>query len=253
MKYYSDLLKMGCFSRDDVCKLVGNYETASSLIKTYLQRGYIRVVKRNLFVVINLADNEPVLSKFQIGSKLTETAYISHHSAFEYYGRANQVAYKVTVSSNTRFAPFYFHGNTYARLPSHISEGIVSTLDNVRITDPERTLLDSIYDFEDDMGLEELLRCLSLVPSANENRLLAYLPLYNRQFLYQKTGYVLQHFKEELRLSDSFFTECASHIGNSIRYLSTKKEGKYNKVWQLIVPENLMAIISKGAFEDADV
>ncbi len=45
-------------------------------------------------------------------------------------------------------------------------------------------------------GLEELLRCLSLVPLVNEDRLLAYLPLYNRQFLYQKTGYVLQHFKE---------------------------------------------------------
>ncbi|MEG0107282.1 MAG: hypothetical protein RR705_00310 [Lachnospiraceae bacterium] len=39
---------------------------------------------------------------------ITESAYISHHTAIEYHGMPDQVFYDVYVSSKTRFHDFEF-------------------------------------------------------------------------------------------------------------------------------------------------
>ncbi|MDR1699956.1 MAG: transcriptional regulator [Lachnoclostridium sp.] len=253
MKYYADLLAMGCFTREDLTKLTGNYNTAGTLLKRYLQKGYLRKVRRNLYVAINLADDEPVVSKFRIAGGITPTSYVSHHAAFDYYGCTNQVSYQIEVSSATPFMSFVFDGNTYICLDSRIADGIVTRPDGIRVTDTERTVLDGINDFEKVMGLEELLRCLALLPSVMEDKLLSYLAVYNKQVLYQKTGYILRHFQREFHLSEAFFSECAAHIGKSTRYLITNENGMYNKEWQLITPENLMSLTTKGAEENAEL
>ena len=253
MKYYSDLLAMGCFTRDELTGLTGNYNTTGTLLNSYLKKGYVRNVKRNLYVAINLADNEPVVNKFRIAGRITATAYVSHHAAFEYYGCANQVSYQVEVSSETPFTSFDFGGNAYTYLGSRIKSGVTERSDGVRVTDMERTVLDGIHDFEKVMGLEELLRCLALVPSLKEEKLLEYLAVYDKQVLYQKTGYILRHFQREFDLSDTFFAECVSHVGKSTRYLTANRDGVYNKEWRLIVPDKLMDLAVKGADEDADI
>ncbi|MGV8147179.1 MAG: hypothetical protein ACLKAK_12080 [Alkaliphilus sp.] len=53
------------------------------------------------------------------------TAYISHHSAFEYYGLANQVFYEVYVSSETKFQKFDFGKVTFKYIASRMKEGVV--------------------------------------------------------------------------------------------------------------------------------
>jgi predicted transcriptional regulator of viral defense system len=253
MKYYERLLEMGCFSRDELCALTGNYDTAGTLLKNYQQKGYVSKVKRNLYVAINLADHQPVVSKFGIAGRITEGSYVSHHAAFEYYGCANQVSYQVEVSSKTRFTSFVFDGIAYTYLGSRINDGIITQPDGVRVTDTERTVLDGINDFEKVMGLEELLRCIELIPSLREEKLLSYLASYGKQVLYQKTGYILRHFRRALNLSEEFFTECAAHIGKSTRYLIANGEGSYNSEWRLVVPADLMKMTDKGVNNNADV
>lgn len=253
MKYYDELLKMGCFTRGELYALVGNYNTAGALLRSYLKKGYIMQVKRNLYVAVNLADRQPVVSKFLIAGKITPTSYVSHHAAFEYYGCANQVSYQVEVSSEVRFSPFSFDGNTYAYIGSRIKDGIVTQPDGVRVTDMERTVLDSIRDIEKVAGLEELLRCIALVPTMREDKLLIYLATYKKQVLYQKTGYILRHFQREFQLSETFFSECAAHIGKSTRYLTENGETSYDGEWRLMVPVDLMKTIDKGVDTDADI
>ena len=252
MKYYERLLEMGCFTRHELCDLTGNFDTAGTLLKNYQKKGYVQQVKRNLYVAINLADQQPVVSKFRIAGRITATACVSHHAAFEYYGCANQVSYQVEVSSETPFAPFNFDGNAYAYIAARIKDGVTER-GGVRVTDIERTILDGINDFEKVMGLEELLRCLGMVTSVNEERLSVYLAAYGRQFLYQKAGYILRHFRRNWNLSEGFFNDCAAHIGKSTRYLSGKADGIYNRDWRLVVPADLAQITNKGAIDDADV
>jgi len=253
MKHYEKLIELGCFSRNDVCNLTNNYNTAGTLLKSYLKKGYVKQVKRNLYVAINLADRQPVVSKFRIAGRITPSAYVSHHAAFEYYGCANQVSYHVEVSSETPFSSFGFDGLYYRHVTSRIQDGIVIRPDRVRITDMERTVLDGIHDFEKVAGLEELLRCIELIPSIREDKLLSYLASYDKQVLYQKTGFILRHYQNIFNLSEAFFSECLAHIGKSTRYLTMKGAVSYNSEWRLVVPEDLHRITNKGVNYDADI
>jgi predicted transcriptional regulator of viral defense system len=222
-------------------------------LKNYQSKGYVLQVKRNLYVAVNLADRQPVASKFRIAGRITPSAYVSHHAAFEYYGYANQVSYQVEVSSETPFAAFSFDGNAYVCFAARIKDGVTTGRDGVRVTDTERTVLDGINDFEKVMGLEELLRCLELVTSVNENKLLTYLASYGKQILYQKTAYILRHFQRGWNLSEDFFGECAARIGKSTRYLTASGDGIYNREWRLVVPADLMKLTTKGGDYNADV
>lgn len=249
MKYYARLIEKGCFTWSDVVDMVGNANSASNLIQSYLEKEYIKRVKRNLYVAINLATGAPVVNRFVIGSNLTKSACISHHTAFEYYGCFNQVFYYVYVTSNTKFNTFEFDGLTYFCKASKIKEGIVKKLDGTRVTDLERTIIDSINDFDTIGGLEELLRSLEMIPYANEEKLLCYLNIYNKQVLFQKAGYILEQFRYSLKITDKFFKACEAGISKSVRYFyrdSTKEKLIYNNKWRLFVPEELMAITSEG-------
>ena len=256
MKYYEQLLKMGCFSWSELCATVGKAKTADSLARSYLKKGYIQSVRRGLYVAIDLAIGESAVSKFRIAGKITPTSYVSHHAAFEYYGCANQVSYQVEVSSDTVFNPFEYAGITYTYLGSRINDGVITQPDGVRITDTERTVLDGINDFEKVMGLEELLRCLELLPLVQGDSLLNYLAVYGKQVLYQKAGYIAEHFRDTWNLSDGFFAACEAHIGKSKRYLyksPTNEKMEYNRRWRLVVPHALMKITNKGMNFDADI
>ena len=255
MKYYEQLLSMGCFTWEELCGVVGNESTAHTLTYRYVKQGYISRVRRGLYVALDLLTKASSVNKFRIASKISQSSYVSHHSAFEYFGLQNQVSYFVNVSSETPFANFDFEGITYSYISSRLSQGVTQQVDGIRVTNIERTILDGINDFGKVMGLEELLRCLSLVPSIDEQRLLEYLSVYDKQVLYQKTGYLLEHLKSELRLSDRFFEICAANIGESKRYLLQNKlpiDTQYNEKWRLVAPKNLMAII-EGGYQDAEI
>ena len=244
MKYYAELAKKKCFTKADLEKITGNTNTAGSILKEYQKKGYIKQIKRNLYATISLETDEIIPTRYKIASTMTNDTHLSHHTAFEYYGCANQVYNTTYVSGKTRFTPFEFDNMQYKYIYPRLTVGIVENADGVRTTDMERTILDSINDFEKIAGLEELLRCLELIPYTNENKLLQYLKLYNKQILYQKTGYILSYFKDTLRLSDQFFKECEQAIGKSVRYLYneiiTENKTVFNNHWQLFVPQDLM-------------
>ena len=249
MKHYKELIARGCFTWEDVCNMVGTPNTASRLIQNYLKKGYIKRVKRNLYVAISVVDGVPVANRFVIASHITQSAYVSHHSAFSYYGYANQVSYDVHVSSSAKFNSFEFEGFTFRYVMARIDAGVEKKADGVAVTDLERTMIDGINDFEKIGGLEELLRSFAMVPYADENKLLRYLEGYDKQVLYQKVGYILEHFKKEMFIGEGFFDQCASRLSKSVRYLYQglpKDRMRYNKRWQLFVPNDLMSMLYEG-------
>lgn len=256
MKHYEKLVELQCFTRADVVKLTSNEYTADSLIKEYKRKGYIESVRRNLFVTISMETKRAIANRYRIASSILKDNYISHHSAFEYYGVANQVVYEVYVSGTGRFAAFEYDDLLFRYIAPRIEIGVVQKEDGVWVTDLERTVLDSINDFEKIGGLEELLHCLLLITYLDEDKLLSYLEAYDKQILYQKTGYILEHFKKQMRLSDHFFNVCESKRKGSVRYLYHGIEHEqiyFNQRWNLVVPKDLMKFQSKGGVHDAEV
>ena len=99
MKRYEQLLRIGCFTWEELCDFACSRSAANSLAQSYLKKGYIQSVRRGLYVAINLADSEPAVSPYRIASKITQSACVSRHAAFAYHGCANQVSNRVEVSS----------------------------------------------------------------------------------------------------------------------------------------------------------
>lgn len=253
MHTYEYFYNLGCFNREEALKISKNPRTVDSTLFAYKKKGLIKSVKRNLYVAVSRETKTIVATPFEIASKITTDSFVSHHSAFEYYGMSNQVFNDIYVSTTIRFNDFEFDGKTYKYINSKMSLGVISTKSRVRITDVERTIIDSIKDFNKIGGLEELLRCLVMVTHVDEKKLLLYLNEYNNQFLYQKTGYILKHYQKRMKLSDGFFEKCISMKKSSIRYLYDEiklSDPIYNSNWQMYVPADLMELIDKGVNEN---
>ncbi len=250
MDVYNQLAKYPVFTINEVEKLTGNSKTAYSQLDRLMKKGLIKKVRKNIYSVVNPVTGQIVATRYQIACAVTDTAYISHHSAFEYYGLANQVFYEIYVSSGTKFNAFKYDHVTYKYVASRMQEGIVEAKNTtgVRITDLERTVIDSIRDYNKIGGFEELLNCLEGVHYLDEAKLLRYLKVYNTQGLYQRVGYLLQHYQKEMQVSNDFIDSCKEKIGKSRRYLLNQSiDGStYNREWELMVPEGLFEITEQG-------
>lgn len=247
MKYYKELAEIGCFTHGDLVRIVGSDYTASSLASSYLKKGYIERIRRGLYAVISMETGQPIPNRYQISSHLAEDAYVSHHSAFEFYGYANQVFYEVYFATKSRVRDFEYNGVTYRRI-SPRGAADIKQVNGVCVTSVERAVIDSISDFAKIGGLEETLRCILLIPSLDPDKLLSALAVYDSGYLYQKTGYILEAINDDgLHLPDSFFDECRKHISNSKRYLSKERENfVLHEKWKLFAPAELKVLTDKG-------
>lgn len=246
MKHYEKLLEKGCFSREELIELVGTPAAAKTVIYEYQKKGYIERVKRNFYVVISMETKQPVLSRYQIGANLFPDACISHHSAFEFFGYGSQVFYECYVATDSRFADFEYGGVTYHRVEKKSAVEVIRK-GNVRVTSIEQAVVDSIRDFEKIAGLEEVMRCLMLVPGLNEDKILRCLKQNENGFLYQKCGYLFEQLRSEFDFSDKFFDECQKYSSGAKRYLlKSSGENILNEKWKLYVPISLNRIIDKG-------
>ena len=247
MDVLTELAKYPVFKIVDLYKLVGNKKTAYTQLGRLMKRDRVRKVRKNIYSVVNPTTGQIVATRYQIACAITDTAYISHHSAFDYYGLANQVSYEVYVSSKTKFNHFEYDHITYKYVASRMSEGVFEAKNTtgVRVTDMERTVIDSIRDFNKIGGFEELLNCMDGIQYLDEKKLQRYLDIYNTQGLYQRVGYLLDHYRKEMQLSKEFIEYCKSKIGKSRRYLVSelKDVSLYNSEWKLMVPEGLFKVV----------
>lgn len=246
MKHYEKLLEMGCFSREKLIKLVKTPAAAKMLIYEYQKKGYIERVKRDFYVVISMETKQPILSRYQIGANIFQDACISHHSAFEVFGYGSQVFYECYVATDSRFADFEYNGVLYHRVERKPDIEVVQQ-GNMRVTSIEQTVVDSIRDFEKISGLEEVIRCLMLVPDLKEDKILDCLGRNENGFLYQKCGYIFEELRNEFEFSGRFFEECKKNSSGAKRYLMKEApETVFNERWKLYTPSSIKRLIDKG-------
>ncbi|MDR1296777.1 MAG: transcriptional regulator [Deltaproteobacteria bacterium] len=248
MKHYARLLKMRCFSRGDVGRVLGAGK-ANSTLDAYLKRGLLNRVKRDLYVAVDLATRLDAADRYLIGSRVAPDAYLSHHSALEVHGFYNELGPEVCVSGPGRFNRFEYDDVRYRYVAPRASGWVVEK-NGARATGLERTIVESIGDFDKIAGLEEVLRCLELVRSPDEGALLEVLENIGRQVLYQKAGYVLSHFQKSMGLSERFFRECEKNVGASVRYFRSGGPGRddrFDRRWRLVAPRDLAGLAAAGA------
>lgn len=242
MLLYFELIKKPVFTIEDLKEYYCNTNTCRTVVKRLMKDGLVAKIRNNMYTCIDQTTGWPVANKFQIASNINEWSYVSHHTAFEYYGIMDRQFYDIYVSSDKFFRDFEFDGYHYHYVKSISFYGVDRPEDKkgVSVTDIERTIVDSLKDMDKIEGMEEVISNIRDVTTVNEEALLDYLSIYDNQFLYQKMGFVLENFCQHLNLSDYFFDVCQEKIGKSKRYFTNNMiHGTYVDKWKLVVPKNL--------------
>ena len=252
MKYIEALHELKIFHKKDIVELTKNENAAKEILRRYKKQALISQVKRDLYVVTDLASKISLASKFEIAGHITPSSYLSHHAALEYHGLAHQVFYELSVSSKEAFKNFTYDGITYTFCQSKSEIGVVTPLTDslIQVTDLERTVLDCVDRIDLSGGLDEIIQCFAIITFIKESKLVEYLHHFDKQILYQKTGFILSYFQKEMELSPTFFELCKSKIVGSTRYLTDKQESDtYFKEWKLYAPQNILSFLEQGRNE----
>lgn len=246
MRKYTALIQDKRFvSGKEMFQNVRNKETASSLLYKYKKRNLIVQIRKNVYLPTNPLDSFIDENKYEIACNSVPMAYVAYHSAMEFYGLQNQVFSRIYISAPKRFRPFEFDFVEYTYAPDKFQEGIIQFGEkkNIYVTNIERTIIDCIDRLDLAGGIEELIYNIGLIDEVDENKLLHYLSLHDKQVIYQKAAFILSPFKKQLKLSDIFFDNCKMKIGKSIRYLTDKYESKtYIQEWKLYVPQYILSL-----------
>ncbi len=254
MKYYEDLLKQEVFTFEDAQAIIGSVEATKKTLQRYKKSGLIKHIQRELYCIVNLENRNATANRYVIASRINKGAYLVCHSAFEIHGYANQVSFETWVASEKRFKAFEFESTRYRYAGKGIDVGIIQYKLNpkIKVTDLERTVVDSLKNIEYTGGIHELDECLAICPVLDNQKLNNYLAKYDLQFLYKKAGYFLERYQKQLGTSNDLLDLCEQKSGRSLRYLGEEARngsGKLIKRWQLIVPGDLE---SRGS-EESDL
>ncbi len=244
MKYYKELPNYNTFSLNNARDIIGNLPATKKYLSKMVKSGYVNKIRKNLYTCYDFALNQDCANKFQIASNINQNSYISYHSAFEFYGFYNQMFYEIQVSSDKRFSPFEYDGYSYKCHLNDINVQI-ETIQGVRVTTIERTIVDSINMLGKVMDIEELIKCLDLVHLVDEKKILEVLDSYGKEVLYRKVGYILSFYKEDFKLSESFFDVCLlkGDISNRGFIVNSERDNLvFDSKWGLYVYPNLKNI-----------
>ena len=196
---YKELMEKEVFSFNDALDILKQNDKTSIYLNRLSKKGLISNIKKNLYVVNDLINKEPIGSKFLIGSKINDFSFISYHSAFEFYGFYNQVFNNVNISSLKAFNDFTFNNESYEFIKTN-NNIQVDLIKGIKVTSIERTIVDSINKIGVIIDVEELVKCLSLIHIVNEDKIKEMLLVYNKDVLFRKVGYILSYFKNTYRL-----------------------------------------------------
>ena len=236
------------FAKKDVIDQFADDKQFENHMASMVRSGKVVKIRNGLYAQIdNLG--VPLTTKFEIASKINDESFVSHHSALEYYGVANQVFNTLTVGSKRKFNDFSFDDVDYTRQAvKDYTQVIYIVTAGVRIATLERAVVDCIDNIDLGGGVDELLNALEQIRVLDENRLAEILQAYNKVILYQKVGFILEHYKDKYMLSDKFFADCKSRLTNQIKYFLNDEYSDivYNSDWQLMAPKNLKSRISGG-------
>ena len=239
VKYYGRMRELGCFTLQDVTEMVGERSAVTYLVNDYQRKGYIDRIHRNLYTVMDTEREEPMLTRYQIGSRLFPDAHIALRSAFEVWGYAPRRGNEVFVATGTRFTDFRYNGVFYRRVHPK-TEASTEWVAGALVTSLEQTVADSLHSYEGSRGLEDVVECIVRLPKLDADKLLGCLERYGNGYLYQKCGYVLEQLQEYVGLPEAFYRECRAHCASTVRYMvKGAADLVYHKGWGVYGPAYL--------------
>ena len=241
-KYLNLAFKMRIFRLSDFVDKTGmTISSASTTLNRWKKAGVVYKIRRDLYCVKNPVGNIPAVHKFEIAGKISNTSFLSYHSALEYHGIGHQIFNVVMVAGKAAFRSFSFDDCDYQSYVTKIGiNGVItsSANPNIRVTDLERTFVDCIDRVGRAGGAEEIFHCFEGLYEMDFLKIERYLNIYNKVCLYKKVGYVAERLKENVDVPADFVAKCRE-IGKATvsNFSTTEKCDVFIKEWNLYIPK----------------
>ena len=242
-KYLDVAFKMRIFHLSEFADKTGmSIFSASTTLNRWKKAGVVEQIRRDLYCVKNPVGNIPAVHKFEVACKISNTSFLSHHSALEFHGLGHQIFNVVMVSDKAAFRSFVFDDYDYK---SYVTKdigmnGVITSRvnPNVRVTNLERTFVDCIDRVGRAGGAEELFHCFEGLYVLDIEKIKACLELYNKAHLYQKVGYVLEKFKDQIGIQSDIIELCREKGKIAVsNFSTTEKCDVFIKEWNLYIPK----------------
>ena len=241
-KYLNLAFKMRIFHLSEFADKTGmSIFSASTVLNRWKKAGVVYKIRRDLYCVKNPVGNIPATHKFEIASKISNSSFLSYHSALEFHGIGHQVFNVVMVSSKSAFRSFVFDDyddKSYVTKDIGMNGVITSRVNpNVRVTNLERTFVDCIDRVGRAGGAEEIFHCFEGLYEMDFLKIERYLNIYNKVCLYKKVGYVAERLKDQIDVPADFVEKCREISKATVACFSTTENcDVFVKEWNLYIP-----------------
>ena len=242
-KYLNLAFKMRIFHLSEFADKTGmSIFSASTTLNRWKKAGVVEQIRRDLYCVKNPVGNIPAVHKFEVACKISNTSFLSHHSALEFHGLGHQIFNVVMVSDKAAFRSFVFDDYDYK---SYVTKdigmnGVITSRvnPNVRVTNLERTFVDCIARVGRAGGAEEIFHCFEGLYEMDFLKIERYLNIYNKVCLYKKVGYVAERLRDTVDVPEDFVAKCRE-IGKATvsNFSTTEKCDVFIKEWNLYIPK----------------
>lgn len=256
--YLAFLTANPVFSLDDLAKVAGGRDPrarARERVKYYAETGRVRRLARELYAAVPAgaqADNYAP-DAFLVAAALRADAVFSHHSALELLGAAHSdwsvcTAYTAGTPTSVRWglhtarllaAPASALGTKWSTLGVRSVQRAGRTL---RVTGPERTLVEGFRQLRWVGGLEELAESAGGFASLDLKVLREVLAAYDKRSLWAAVGWFLERHAKAFYVTPGVLEEFEKHRPKARHYLPRgKRGGVFVPRWNLMLPPSLVA------------
>jgi len=239
--------------KDVVGELKRPYEYAKVLASNLAKKKWIIVLRRGTYLIVPLsAGAKPHYTEheFVIASHLVSPYYIAYWSALNFHGLTEQTPFTVFVATTKRAKNREILNIKYnfVTLNKRKFFGFTSVpigTYKVNVSDPEKTLADTLDHPEYSGGIIEVAKCLwNAREKVSLERALSYAERMGNTAVIKRLGYLLETL--DMNVDGRMVSKMKESISRSMSVLDPNmpRKGRYTTRW------NLLLNVSKEALEE---
>lgn len=227
----------------DIKKTMGcSYQNARRIASDLADKKWLERLESGKYLIIPLEAGEKgefTEHEFIIASDLVEPYYIGFFSALNFHGFTEQVPYTVFVAITKQKASLDLHGLNYnfvtlTETKFFGAEEYAIGNKRVKISTPEKTLLDSLDHLEYSGGLEEVSKVFNnLEEDFSFKKLIEYALKFGNGAVLKRLNYLFHVF--EIDIEDKLKAKLKDNITEGYSLLDPTKpdRGPYKQKWKM--------------------
>jgi len=225
--------------------------TVRERLRYHQARGHLLAVRRGLYAFVRpgFSPATSPVDAYLVASMAVADGVLAYHSALELHGLAYSTFETAQVASTRSLRSWRFRGIEIRTIKAAQSLGQkaltlgVQTMDragqDIKVTTPERTLVDVLDRPDLGGGWEEIWRSLEGLSILSFAEVLTYSKLLGNATTASRVGYFLEQHRDLLMVSEEVLASLERLRPSGVHYLDPREGGRLVQRWNLIVPDRV--------------